>query len=276
MISQGQLDQLIALILAGEFDQVSAFLREEWPELWLALAQYILVQGSAPPTFLENTNIVESWNLHLEPAENFGVTETHLSGTPTAEPASVILPVTGLFVPPVGYRVTLLNAATEFRLLIEQDGLPATGLSLPPRTTVTVTFYGASWVFTSTTSSRTVALVPLTASAGAGGLFAFQNPFSTAIIVKLILDLFDPAGPAVTGDFGTAPDATTSSDNLLDGVDLSAGAIVASVHGEGGTNGREYRRLEVEEWITGTASANPGGLTANMNIELHPAWNSEP
>ena len=67
-------------------------------------------------------------------------------------------------------------------------------------------------------------------------------------------------------NFGQAATAV-SSDNLVDGVDLGAGVGVFSSIDDGGTNGRTYRRLEVDELVTGsTATGAAAGLAGNAFV----------
>ncbi len=69
-----------------------------------------------------------------------------------------------------------------------------------------------------------VARVALAAADTGGGVFAWANDESTSIIVqRVVLDVTTAATGACTVDVGTtATNATTSSDNLIDGLDVNA------------------------------------------------------
>jgi len=103
-----------------------------------------------------------------------------------------------------------------------------------------------------------VAEVALTAGAANAFAFAWQNPESAAILItRVIVDLTTAGGTATAVlDVGTAADATTHSDNLIDGVDLNAAAIYDNVlAADAGTHGKPSQKLDenggTTDYITG-------------------------
>jgi hypothetical protein len=107
-----------------------------------------------------------------------------------------------------------------------------------------------------------VAIVPLAAVDTGGGLFSWQNPEGVAIAITGIeIDVQTPSSGACTGDFGTATaSGTTSSDNLVDGLDLSVAGLYNNVE-EKGANGKSKQRLASGKWVTGSkATGASSGL----------------
>lgn len=103
----------------------------------------------------------------------------------------------------------------------------------------------------------------LTAVTGttAGGIMSKANPFGeTVVILDLILAVATPATGSATGDFGVAANGTTSSDTLMDDVDIGAAEICADTVTNKGTNGKRGRTWDSTEYVTGTASATLAGL----------------
>ena len=119
------------------------------------------------------------------------------------------------------------------------------------------------------------AKVALATGTGAGGVFGWQNPESAAIVVtRVIVDLTTKATAAATVDIGTAANATTSADNLLDGLDVNAATGVFDNIADKGTNGKEKQRLDAKGGSTDhvTASQATGavaGLAGNAYIFYH-------
>ena len=116
------------------------------------------------------------------------------------------------------------------------------------------------------------ATVTLAAADTAGGILSWQNPESSAIIVlRLLIDLTAKATAACTADFGTAADGTTSSDNLIDWVDLNAATGVFNNLDDSGTSGKSRQRLDAKggttDYITGSkATGAAAGLVGNAYI----------
>lgn len=113
------------------------------------------------------------------------------------------------------------------------------------------------------------------ASASAGGLMAWKNTQeSDIIIVALMIDIVTGVSGLV-GEFGTAANGTTLSDNLMDGMTLGNTSRVANSADslDAGTNGRASQRLAEGEFITGSVSSgNPTGLVAYAHILWVPVF----
>lgn len=118
-----------------------------------------------------------------------------------------------------------------------------------------------------------VAKVALGNAADTGGaIIAWQNPEATSIIISRIeINLTTVATGACTADFGTtATNATTSSDNLIDGVDLNAAIGVFDNITDKGTNGKSRQLLASGKWVTGSrASGAVAGLAGYAYIFYH-------
>lgn len=115
-----------------------------------------------------------------------------------------------------------------------------------------------------------VAKVALAAADTAGGLFAWQNPeASSIIVVRTLLDVTTKSTGACTVDVGTtATNATTSSDNLLDGVDVGTAAGLFGSINEAGTNGKSRQKLAAGKWVTGSkATGATAGIVGSAYIE---------
>lgn len=102
-----------------------------------------------------------------------------------------------------------------------------------------------------------VAKVALAAVDTAGGLFAWANPEAGAIAVtRVLLDVTTKTTGACTADIGTtATSAATSSDNLIDGLDINAAAGLFGNLGNYGTNGKTSQRLASGKWVTGSVAS---------------------
>jgi hypothetical protein len=107
-----------------------------------------------------------------------------------------------------------------------------------------------------------VARVALAAADTGGGVFAWQNPEAGSVQVeRVILDVTTQSSGACTVDVGaTATNATTSSDNLIDGVSVAAAGLKDNL-GDAGTNGKARQKLAAGKWVTASvASGASAGL----------------
>ena len=108
------------------------------------------------------------------------------------------------------------------------------------------------------------------ASPANGGMFSWQNPESVAVLATVILDVTTQATGAASADVGSAANATTSADTLLDGIDIGSAAIVGNAFDDEGTNGKGWRRVDANgganDYITGTASADSSGLVGSAYV----------
>jgi len=115
-----------------------------------------------------------------------------------------------------------------------------------------------------------IAKVALAQVAGAGGVFAWENPTDGEIIIDL-MQLYITAGQSgQTMDVGRAADGTTSSDNLLDGVSIASVNLVDNIDNKGasGVFGLVVNST-LGNWITGTASGTPSTLAGYAYIHYH-------
>lgn len=115
-----------------------------------------------------------------------------------------------------------------------------------------------------------VAKIALAAVDTGGGIFAWQNDEGAAIIVqRVLLDVTTVATAACTVDIGTtATNATTSSDNLIDGVDVNAATGVFDNITSAGSSGKSKQKLAAGKWVTGSkASGASAGLVGFVYIE---------
>ncbi len=106
--------------------------------------------------------------------------------------------------------------------------------------------------------------------------FAWQNPERTPIIVTRVLVDITTAGGTASAvlDIGTAANATTKSDNLIDGLDVNTTGIFDNIT-DGGTNGKSRQRLDAKggttDYITGQIlAAKAENLVGNVYIEYIP------
>lgn len=102
--------------------------------------------------------------------------------------------------------------------------------------------------------------------------FAWQNPETSKIgVTRIIVDVTTAGGTANSVlDVGTAADGTTTSDNLIDGLDINSTGV-SDNHESGGTNGKTFQDLDenggTTDYITGQIlTANAGDLEGNVYI----------
>jgi len=115
------------------------------------------------------------------------------------------------------------------------------------------------------------AKIALAAVGTAGGIFAWQAPANTDIIVTdLTVDVTTQTAGACTLDAGPAADATTLNDTLIDGVSLAAAGQFNN-YDDKGSNGKFHRRVSAAGWITGSvASGTVTGLVGWAYITYIP------
>ena len=101
------------------------------------------------------------------------------------------------------------------------------------------------------------------------GVQAWQNPESVSIVIsRVIVDVTTIASAACKLDLGTtATDATTASDNLIDGIDVNAGTGLLGIADGDGTNGKYQQKLASGKWVTvKEISGNATGLVGAAYI----------
>lgn len=102
-----------------------------------------------------------------------------------------------------------------------------------------------------------------------GGVFAWQNPETSEILIEHVaVKVTTVATGACTIDVGTtATNATTSSDNLIDGQDVNAATGTFTNAANAGTNGKPAQRLAAGKWVTGSkASGASAGIVGTYEI----------
>ncbi|MCC6468598.1 MAG: hypothetical protein IT563_09770 [Alphaproteobacteria bacterium] len=117
-----------------------------------------------------------------------------------------------------------------------------------------------------------VVRVPLAAVDTGGGVFAWQAPANTDVIVtRLELDVTAQSAGACTLDAGTtATGATTSSDNLVDGISVATAGLYSNLKNPG-TNGKADQRLAASKWVTASvATGASSGLAGFAYIHYVP------
>jgi hypothetical protein len=103
----------------------------------------------------------------------------------------------------------------------------------------------------------------------AGGIGSFVNPENRPIFVYSIrLDITTRSTAASTISIGTAANATTSSANLIDTLDVGTAAGVFDNNQDKGTLGRTRQRLTAGQFITvSRVTGATAGLVGVMHIE---------
>lgn len=114
-----------------------------------------------------------------------------------------------------------------------------------------------------------VALTAGTTTTG-GDVLSLANPEGEDLIVtRLLLNITTASTGAATVDAGIAADGTTSSDTLIDGLDVNAaaGLFDNADATDQGTNGKASRTWDSDEYLTITPSATCAGLVGYAYIE---------
>ena len=119
---------------------------------------------------------------------------------------------------------------------------------------------------------RKIAKVALTEGNTNDFAFAWQNPESVKIIVeRLIVHLATAGGTGSSVlDVGTAANATTASDNIIDGLDLNTTGLFDNIS-DAGTNGKARGLVDEKggttDFVTGRIlDANAAALVGNAYI----------
>ena len=150
-----------------------------------------------------------------------------------------------------------LNLSTLVNL--QADATPLAALA---DTAITTTQTGAAML--STNRLVKVARVQLAQVNTGGGVFSWANPETSAILIdRVVVDVTTKATAACSIDIGTtATDGTTSSDNLIDGLDVNNAAGVFDNITDKGGNGKSRQKLASGKWVT--ASVSGGGASAGL------------
>lgn len=112
-----------------------------------------------------------------------------------------------------------------------------------------------------------VALTAGTTTTG-GDVLSLANPEGADLIItRFILNITTEATGSATADAGVAADGTTSSDTLLDGVNIGAAAAIFDNIDDQGTNGQSVLLWGSSQYITVTPSASAAGLVGYAYVE---------
>lgn len=115
-----------------------------------------------------------------------------------------------------------------------------------------------------------IAKVALGVADTGGGVLAWANPETASILItRIVFDVTTKSTGACTLDVGTtATNATTSSDNLMDGIDVGTAAGVFDNITNKGDNGKSLQKLASGKWVTASkASGAAAGLAGFAYIE---------
>ena len=114
-----------------------------------------------------------------------------------------------------------------------------------------------------------IAKVALGAKDTGGGVLAWANPETTSILIqRVIFDVTTKSTGACTLDVGTtATSATTSSDNLMDGINVATAGVFDNITNKG-ESGKSLQKLAKGKWVTASkATGSAAGLAGFAYIE---------
>ncbi len=197
-------------------------------------------------------------------AAELGYLDGVVAGTSTASKAAVLganknldvlaLPVSGLKIG-AGAGTAVTASAAELNQL--------TGATI---TAAQLTALGAAAGTVTFDRSVKIARVALAALDTGGGVLSWANPEAGSIIVnRVVLDVTTKATAACTIDVGTtAVSATTSSDDLIDGLDIGTAAGVFDNLGNAGTNGKTRQKLATGKWVTASMASGAAAGTVGF------------
>lgn len=120
------------------------------------------------------------------------------------------------------------------------------------------------------TAIKKVDKVALAALDTGGGVLSWVNPEASAILINrvTIVTSVKSTGASTVDAGTTAASATTSSDNLLDGLDTGTAVVTTDNLQTPGTNGKQLQSLAVGKWVTISRSTGAcAGLVGYCYIE---------
>jgi len=109
----------------------------------------------------------------------------------------------------------------------------------------------------------------LAVSASAAGTFQLTNTYSTSLIITDVLVFIttgQTTGATRTVDIGFGSGASTSYDNLIDGLDLATAGVYSNLTDKGTNGGIGVWRSG--EYINASASASPTGLVGFYAVHV--------
>lgn len=114
----------------------------------------------------------------------------------------------------------------------------------------------------------TVTLTGVVATTG-GGVGGWTNPEAGSIMIKRVLVNITTksTGAANLAVGSTATNITTSSNNLLDALDVGTAAVLADNITDKGSAGKSRQLLATGKFVTFTGSADTSGLVGVAYIE---------
>lgn len=129
----------------------------------------------------------------------------------------------------------------------------------PERTPTGSTFVGVNTIKKTISGS----------TATSGQILAVANNEGQSIIItRATLDVTTGASAACVLDIGTAASATTSSDNLIDGISVNTASALYDNINQAGSNGKASQKQTTSQYVTVTvASGNATGLVANLYVD---------
>lgn len=110
----------------------------------------------------------------------------------------------------------------------------------------------------------------LTASDSGGGVFSEQNTYGSDLVVLRVVVMVTSAASdsSVRVDIGTADGATTSSDNLLDDLNVSDVGLYDNLDDKG-SNGNTVLKWGASQYITASRAAGAtSGLVGTYAIQV--------
>ncbi len=116
------------------------------------------------------------------------------------------------------------------------------------------------------TAGGGVLRAPISATNLGLGLLQFLDD-APVIITEVIVYVSTVSTGAATVDIGIAANASTSSDNLLDGLDVHTATGVFSNVVNGGSNGKPLVLASAGNYLTITGSADTTGLVAEIWVK---------